>query len=455
MPLSFQCPCGRPLQAEPKQLGSAVRCPGCGRVLRLPALGRLEPSPRVPPRRQAAPAAPRRWRRLWPVPVVALLVLADTGLVLFRSFPRPPQGAAAPAPAAAAEMRVPDPVVARTASPAEAPAARAKDPAQYREPPPSATRAELPPASEPSAARRSVPEPPPAPTPAREPAPPPAAGRLAHLRQGDRFYQEVVVGRVSACQAPGLEFRDQARFAYLSSLHVDRVTAEGAVVTQKVEAVRLDQAEAAQRAELGALLRKARGVSFRIHLGPDGEVTRVEGAPNGAGALSGLASPEGLSLSLQSALDPDAWKELAQLTFFRPRGSPGGDGRWSRELAHDWGPLGRWSGQVSYRPGRKAAGLDRYDYVLDLAYRPPEKGAGGLLVTVDKADFRLVAGGGSIAYDVSRGRVTAAEERFQVRGLLAATALGMTTAVAVEEAQVFQLRMLDRMPDPESWSASR
>jgi hypothetical protein len=278
---------------------------------------------------------------------------------------------------------------------------------------------------------------------------------VPHLREGDRFYQEVVVSRWSACQASGLDLRDQARFAFLSSLRVDKVTGEGLVVTQKVEAVRLVQAAAVQQAGLDGLLRKAKGASFRIALNSGGEVVRLEGAPDGIAAWSGPASPAGLVLSLQPSLDADAWKELAQLTFFRPRGSPGEGGRWSRDMTHDWGALGRWAGRVTYGPAGRAAGLDRYDYVLDLAYRPAAGNEGDLPFTIGQANFRLVAGGGSIAYDPSRGRVAAAEERFRVRGLLAATALGVTTPITLEEVQVFQVRILDQSPESGSWRASR
>jgi hypothetical protein len=455
MALSFQCPCGQPFQVEPTHLGSTVRCPACGRGLLLPALGRLESSSvqSRPPHHPAQAHLP--WWTLSVLPLAVVALLALTGLTLFvtRAIHRAPDVSPSSPTAFAVAGTFPQRVASSPAPPRDTLSARAKESAEHRVAPPAVVRTEAPPGPGPAAVRPTPSQQPS--TSISEPTRPPMLGRLTGFQVGDRFYQEVIVGRVTACQAPGIDFRDNAQFAYLSSLRVEKVTGNGAVVAQKVEAVRLDQADADGREELGALLRKTKGVTFKIHLSPDGDVTRLDGAPNGVGTWSSRGG-DGLSLSLRSTLDADAWKELAQLTFFRPRGSPGNNGRWSRALTHDWGSLGRWSGQVTYQPGPRAKnGLDRYDYALDLAYKPPKKGAGGLPFAVDRAGFRLVAGGGSIAYDRSRDRVTAAEERFQVRGLLEASALGVTVPVGMEEVQVFQLRLLDKMPDPERWSAAR
>src|SRR5262249_24519018 len=131
------------------------------------------------------------------------------------------------------------------------------------------------------------------------------------------------------------------------------------------------------------------------------------------------------------------------------------DGRWSREMAHDWGSLGRWTGQVTYRPAGKTAGQDRYDYALGLVYQPPAGGKGEQPFAVSKADFRLLGGRGSIRHGPAPERVTAAEERFHVRGALAATALGTTAVVGMEEVQLFRVRILDQLPVRGAWSGPR
>jgi hypothetical protein len=51
-----------------------------------------------------------------------------------------------------------------------------------------------------------------------------------------------------------------------------------------------------------------------------------------------------------------------------------------------------------------------------------------------------------LAYDAGKGRVAAFEEVFHVRGLLAVGALGLNTVVSLDEAQLFQVRILERNP---------
>jgi hypothetical protein len=276
------------------------------------------------------------------------------------------------------------------------------------------------------------------------------------LKKGVRFYQEVVLSRWTACRTLGVDFRSQSQCGFLSSFEVEEATESGPrVVRQTVEEVRLHRAEAALQARLNAVLQKTRGAAFRITLGAGGEVVKFEGAQTPLALARAGELPGELTFLLLSSLDLDAWKELAQITFFRPRRPTDRDkvGRWSRPMTHSWGPLGAWVGQVTYASAGsagKAAGLERYDYLLDLGYAPP-RGAGAmggaLPFQVARADFRLQPGsGGSIAFDSTRGQVAAAEERFRVRGALAASALGVTSVVEMEETQHFQLRILDRKP---------
>lgn len=274
--------------------------------------------------------------------------------------------------------------------------------------------------------------------------------RKPGLKKGDRFYQEVVFGRVSAFRVLGADIRNQSQYAFLSRFEVEEVTDDGPrTVTQKVEAVRLTRADADQQARLNALLQKTKGATFRITLGPGGEVVKFEGEQTPLALARGGALTGELTFLMQSTLDLDGWKELAQLTFFRPPQERGKDGLWRRKLVHNWGPLGAWTGEVACAAAGKVGALDRYDYRHFLTYAPPKGGRGMLPFEVSRADFRLLPSGGSIAFDATRGRVAAAEERFRVRGLLAASALGVTSTIEMEETQHFRLRILDRKPTDE------
>src|SRR5260370_30824850 len=71
MAVTFQCPCGKPLQAPGEHAGQAVGCPVCGRVLTIPAPG------------------PGRllWPRLAAAAGVTLLIMVGLGFLLVGALP--------------------------------------------------------------------------------------------------------------------------------------------------------------------------------------------------------------------------------------------------------------------------------------------------------------------------------------------------------------------------------
>jgi hypothetical protein len=257
----------------------------------------------------------------------------------------------------------------------------------------------------------------------------------------------VVVSRVSHCRVLGSDVGQESQYTFVSRLTVEKQEADGSLrVRQKVESVRLDRADAALEARLNERLRQMRGETFRMTLNPRREVVRFEGDREAAQVFTGANPLGGTSFLLWSFMDPDGWKELAEVSFFRPREPARKGDRWARSVTHGWGPLGRWEGQVGYAHTARQDGLDRYDYLLDLAYRPPGPGGGVLPFRVTGADFRVQTARGAIAFDPRRGRVRLAEEQFHVRGLLSVEALGVEAAVELDEAQLFRLRLHDHDP---------
>jgi hypothetical protein len=265
-------------------------------------------------------------------------------------------------------------------------------------------------------------------------------------RPAEEFWQEVVVSRVSHYGVLGTDMGQETQYSFVSRFTAEHQAGGGLEVLQKVEAVRLDKADSSLEARLNGLLQKTRGATYRMTLSPAREVTSFSGDKEALNVLSGAGPLGGTSFLLWSFLDADGWKELAGVSFFRPRQPARDRDRWARPLTHAWGPLGRWEGQVGYAHTGRQAGLERYDYVLDLAYRPPGPGGGGLPFHLGRSDFRVQAARGALAYDPARRRVAAAEELFHVRGRLVVAALGVEAEVDVDEVQVFRLRLHDRDP---------
>jgi uncharacterized protein YkwD len=91
MPISFLCPCRKPLQALDADAGKQVRCPACNRILLIPGKGPVPPpapmSWLVPGRTGGPPPAPAVFstppaRKGWLVGVVALLLVGAAAFSL-------------------------------------------------------------------------------------------------------------------------------------------------------------------------------------------------------------------------------------------------------------------------------------------------------------------------------------------------------------------------------------
>ena len=72
----------------------------------------------------------------------------------------------------------------------------------------------------------------------------------------------------------------------------------------------------------------------------------------------------------------------------------------------------------------------------------PKAGAGLMGMPIQGARFAPPEASGAILFDVAQGKVTAAEERFRVRGQIRLNLLGQNTVVDIEEEQQFSLRIM-------------
>jgi len=265
--------------------------------------------------------------------------------------------------------------------------------------------------------------------------------------ENGNLYQEVLVTQHTRCNIQGLDFDGDLKYRVLSSLTVDQRNPDGGLsVTQKVEQAEVIRADALTQTIVGGLLGKLVGTTFQIAVGPDGRVIDFQGAKGRIRADAGNNPLGGQSFLMASIIDPDGWREIADLTFFRPQTPASGDQKWERPVKHSWGPLGSWSGRVAYARAGQKDSLDRVRYTYNLAYQAPKGDAGGLPFQISRADFKHREAGGSIEFDNAKGRVVKAEEHFPVKGSLTMGLLGQDTPVALEETQDFRVRILEATP---------
>jgi hypothetical protein len=407
----FFCQCGQALQGRDEDAGRSYQCPRCHQAVEVPG--------------SSPPPSPKQPHRTWLIAaVVALIVVAGLGALMVRLLPPRDRG-----PGKDTVARGPVEPMHDGGKTESTPPQRTVERPLVINPTPAPDRPS-PPMNESS----KFPDVPTTASPMKE-------------AKSDPFYQVVDVSRVSSYQAEGIDFKQGARYILVSSFQVKKKTADGGlIVRQKVESVQLTSADAALQYQLKTLLQQMRGTTFTLTLDAHHKVTKFEGEVDALKVLGGKNLLGGDTLLLWSFLDQDGWKELAEITFFQPGRHRDKGEKWSQPLSHNWGPLGSWSGKVNYAVTGKDGDVARIDYLFDLAYKPPSKKSTGLPIEIGKAAFQLQNSGGAILFDTGKGRVSAAEERFQVRGRVPVAALGVTTLIDMEEVQLFQVRIVDQNP---------
>ncbi|MBL8867089.1 MAG: hypothetical protein KF873_16985 [Gemmataceae bacterium] len=396
MPMTIHCRCGRELAIA----RGRIDCPSCGRCHVVLGEGRALPLA------LAAAAA------------FAVVAVGLLGALIGSTRPAPAPVAVLPGP--------------------EIPPAPVIEPELVPPPPP-----KLVPAPEPM----PVPVPPP---PEPPPSPMPRAGALeaaveppGRYKVGDVIQQTVLVSRRSKYTVAGVDLASSSDYRLESSIVIAKVHADGSLAaTQTIAAAKLLDADRDSKAGLAAALEKAQGRKFGIAIAADGSATAIEGWDDPIRVERKDDDPT-RSFRLSALVDADGWKELAGLTFFQPGAPLKPKSTWANPTAHEWGPLGRWSGRTVFASVGRAAGrgaLERIDFRHDLSHAPPAAGADGALpIRIAKAEFRTIAAGGAILYDPVTARTVSADELFHVRGSLAVALDGLIAPVTVEERQSFQL----------------
>ncbi len=400
MNVQMTCACGLRQDVPITCAGKTTPCAACGKPLTVPAMGIAVPRGKsaAPRPRSASPfealrtAAPIQVPRprtsgfgatalLLTVSGLLLLVLAgfavwQLGLQAYlptfnRVAQTPPAAPATPAKLPAA-MPPSDPPASKPAEPATAPSEPPAD--KLAEP---ATPPSEPPANKPADPAPQVAKPaqPVVEKPQENKPAVPVAMPKRPFQAGDSFLQDLLVTQKSRFVVSGLPVATLLQYRIVSRYTVKKVHDDGALaVHQKIESAALLQADELTQGLLAKPVAQMPGTAFTLEVSPRGEVTKLAGA-DGALLVGPAKLPGGLGVQMASVLDADGWRELGQATFYQPEQRDKA-GRWTRPMAHSWGPLGGWAGQVTYAfPGPDKAAQVKVPYALKLAYQPP-KGPG-------------------------------------------------------------------------------
>jgi hypothetical protein len=263
------------------------------------------------------------------------------------------------------------------------------------------------------------------------------------------LFQELDIQRQPKLSMLGTVMAQDIHYRILSELHVEQPDEKGfRQVQQVVKDTNLVKADALSRTMFEDSLKRLIGWQFSYKLNLRNEVVEIRG-PDGDKKIAPIEPAGAKGFLVTSVMDEDGWKELAELSFFTPDPKGMQNQSWSRQMTHNFEPLGSWFGETTFVPRGKEQGVLRFDYAHKMTYKPPEKpaaAAGGLPFTIKNADFKAGTAGGIIYYDTRLKRVHSAQEQFHVLGTLSADALGQVLDIPVEEKQAITVRIVDQNP---------
>ena len=243
----------------------------------------------------------------------------------------------------------------------------------------------------------------------------------------------------------GLPLTQELHYRLLSELRVGRRQKNGTrEVRQTVYDTKLTTSDDLSKAAFAESLNGLQGKQFTFKLDGNQEVFGFEGKDDRK-ALP-IDKLGGRGFMVTSVMDQDGWKELATLTFFVPNEQFANGQPWKRRMMHDWGPLGSWYGETTYKRNTQQQAVHRIDYVHDMKYTPPAKERRDLPFQISKADFKPQTATGVIFFDTKHHRVASAHERFHVKGLISTTILGQATQVQIEEQQQITIHLHNQNP---------
>ena len=200
------------------------------------------------------------------------------------------------------------------------------------------------------------------------------ANQPEQARSTATVFQEIDIQRTPKFAIFGAVSVQDLRYQLLSEVRVGEPDNKGVrSVGQLVYDTRLIKSDDLSRAMFEESLRALKGWQFTYKVSRRGEVVEwMTGPADGRKAVPvELKAAKGFLVT--SVLDEDGWKEMAQLSFFVPDEQSVGSQTWSRQMTHDFGPLGSWYGETSFLPKETHNGVLRVDYIHHMTYKSPDK----------------------------------------------------------------------------------
>lgn len=264
------------------------------------------------------------------------------------------------------------------------------------------------------------------------------------------FYQELTTETTQAMKVMGMDVNQkQKQTFYFKWTPLEDKGKEGWVIEQEIIGVKMEiqiggntisydsTNQAPANNPLADFFKALVGSKFKLTVGPDMKVTKVEGRKEFLDKL--VAANQQMKPLLESILSEDALKQMADPSFAAiPNKEVKKDETWKYNAKLGLGPIGSYDTAYEYKYlGKGEKDLDKIGVTATLKYeKPSDAGAGGNLpFRIKDAKLESKNATGTANYDPKLGRVDNSEMNLTLEGTLDIEIGGQTTKVELKQTQ--------------------
>jgi hypothetical protein len=285
-----------------------------------------------------------------------------------------------------------------------------------------------------------------------KPADPPAAtGDKVDIKwkfeKEKKIYQEMTTKTTQVMKVMGMEVNQtQEQTFYFSWEMKDEDKDKNMTLVQKIEGVKLSIEIAGSpikydssnpgsvNTSLGEFFKQLVGTEFKLTLDKDMKVVKVEGRDEFLRKL-GQAN-QTMEPMLKKVLNEEALKQMADPMVGLLPGKPVGKGdSWTRDSKLNLGPIGSYKNNFKYTLEKIEKDIADIKVVSKLTYEPPTESGEGLPFRIKSAKLDSTDSGGTIAFDVKKGRLEKQELVVKLNGELVIEIAGQETKVELKQDQ--------------------
>lgn len=283
------------------------------------------------------------------------------------------------------------------------------------------------------------------------------------FEKGKTFYQEITTDTKQDMTVMGMNVSQKQKQTFFFSWTPDSLNDKDKswVVRQKIEGVRMEieiggnpivfdsTKDAGASNPLADFFKALVGTEFRLTIGPDMKVTKVEGREEFVKKL--IQANQQMQPLLNAVLSDEALKQLADPAFgVAPNRTVKKGESWETKSTLAMGPVGSYDTTHRYT----FEGMDDKDKDLakiksetTLKYvPPPQNAAAGLPFQIVSGNLDSKDATGSVLFDVAKGRVSSSSSSLKLEGTLKIQIGGMTNDVKLAQTQTTSLRTSDENP---------